>query len=213
MRQRILLVSTLLALGLATTLPAVASAATAPVYQAAGPKGGMGWTTAPAQDGRFVVAYTGDARMKKDQVVSYAMLRAAEFTQESGFEWFAVIASKVREVEQGSANALSGTSGAFLNNETASTGSSPVQSASGGNATIGGGDSGVDMGPSTGGFGGGAPPPSVVEHWRPKTVEQAVLLIQMGKGDQASFPGVTKQPQIFDAKSTADELRAPPASK
>jgi hypothetical protein len=52
-----------------------------------------------------------------------------------------------------------------------------------------------------------------VEHWQPKTVPQAVLIIQMGKGDQASFPGVTKQPQIFDAKSTVDELRAPPPAK
>jgi len=205
LRQRIILAPALFALGMAAaTLPNMVQAATPP-YQAAGPKGGMGWTTAAAPNGRFVVAYTGDTKMKKDEVANYALLRAAEFTQEQGFEWFAVIASTVRQVEQGSANDLAGRSGAFLNNDTATTGAGSDQAAGAGG--------GVDMGPSTGGFGGGAPPPSVVEHWQPKTVPQAVLIIQMGKGDQASFPGVTKQPQIFDAKSTVDELRAPPAAK
>ena len=51
-----------------------------------------------------------------------------------------------------------------------------------------------------------------MERWQPKKVPQAVLIIQMGKGDQANFDGLTKQPEIFDAKSTIAELRAPAAN-
>jgi len=214
MRKYLNFASAALVLALAAaTLPNMVSAAT-PVYQAASPKGGAGWSTASAPNGRFVVTYTGDTRSNKEQVAKFAFLRAAEFTQESGFEWFAVMASTVRQVELGSANDVAGRSGAFLSNESAGTGAGSDQSAGGGagtgNGMIGGGGTGsVNMGPSTGGFGGGDAPPSVLEHWQPKTVPQAVLIIQMGKGDQASFPGLTKQPQIFDAKSTIDELRAP----
>jgi hypothetical protein len=49
----------------------------------------------------------------------------------------------------------------------------------------------------------------MMERWQPKKVPQAVLIIQMGNGDQAKFDGVTKQPEIFDAKATIAELTAP----
>jgi len=202
MRRSFTLVSAVLLLGAATAaIPGASSAATAP-YHAAGPQGGSGWTTAAAANGRYVVAYTGDSKDKKDQIAKYAFLRAAEFTQEQGFEWFAVIASSVRDVEVGSAEDVAGRTGAFIGSNTAGMGAGADQSAR---------NPGVNMGPSTGGFGGGDVPPSVLEHWQPKKVPQAVLLIQMGKGDQANFEGLTKQPEIFDAKSTAAELSAPAA--
>ena len=174
--------------------------AKAPIYQAAGPKGGIGYSTTALENGRYVVTYTGDARMKRDQAANLALLRSAEFTQESGFEWFAVIGSTIREVEVGSASDLAGRTGSFMGNVTASSGA--------GSDTSAGSDANVNMGPSTGGYGGGDVPPSVLERWRPKTVVQAVLIIQMGKGDEANFAGLSKQPEIFDAKSTSEEIRA-----
>ena len=176
--------------------------AKAPVYQAAGPQGGVGYSTTALENGRYVVTYTGDTRMKKDQVANFALLRAAEFTQEKGFEWFAVIGSTVREVEAGSSDDLAGRTGNFMGHESASGGAGSDLKAG-----AGGGDGNVQFGPTTGGFGGGDVPPSVLERWRPRTSEQAVLIIQMGNGDQANFEGVTKQPEIFEAKSTAEEIR------
>jgi len=204
MRRSIALVPALFLIGAAAAMiPGSLLAATAPTYQQAGPKGGAGWATQALPDGRYVVSYTGDSRMKKDQVAKFAFLRAAEFTQEQGFEWFAVLSSKVRDVEIGSADDMAGRTGNFIGGDSAGTGTG---------VEAGGGSGTVDMGPSTGGFGGGAAPPGVDEHWQPKKVTQAVLIIQMGKGDQAQFPGVAKQPEIFDAKSTIAELRAQPAN-
>lgn len=207
MKRSFTLISALVLLGAgAAVVPATVFAATAPVYQAAGSNGGPGWTTTALPEGRYAVVYTGDSKTKKDQVAKFAFLRAAELTQESGFEWFAVISSTVRDVAIGSADDMAGrTAGGFIGGGSAGTGTG------GGNNMAGGGNGSVNMGPSTGGFGGGGVDPSVLEHWSPKKVPQAVLIIQMGKGDQANFPGLTKQPQIFDAKSTVDELRAAPA--
>lgn len=203
MRQSLGLLSALLVIGTATAFVPGSVLAKPPVYKEAGPKGGVGYSTTAIENGRHVVTYTGDARMKRDQAANLALLRAAEFTQESGFEWFAVIATTIREVEVGSANDVAGRTGAFMGNVTAGTGSGGDQSAG-----SGGGDANVNMGPSTGGYGGGDVPPSVLERWQPKTVVQAVLIIQMGKGDEANFAGLSKQPEIFDAKSTSEEIRA-----
>jgi hypothetical protein len=200
MRHSFTLASALLLLGASAVLP-VSAIAKAPVYQAAGPKGGVGYSTTQIEKNRYVVTYTGDQKMKRDQAASYALLRAAEFTQESGFEWFAVLNSSVREVEVGSADDVAGRTGNFMGNTaTASTGTGTDQSAGGGSMGMGAGMSG--------GYGGGDVPQNVLEKWRPKTSVQAVLIIQMGNGDEANFEGATKQPDIFEAKSTAEELRA-----
>jgi hypothetical protein len=97
---------------------------------------------------------------------------------------------------------MAGRTGNFMGNGSVGYGS-------GGGNGVGGGGGNVNVGPSTGGFGGGDAPPAVLEHWQPKKVPQAILIIQMGKGDQANFEGLTKQPEIFDAKSTIAELKAP----
>lgn len=202
MKQMFTLASALLLLGTATAvLPASALAAKAADYQAAGAKGGVGYSTTAIDNGRYVVTYTGDPKMKRDKVANFALLRAAEFTQESGFEWFAVLNSSVRDVEAGSANDVAGRTGSFMDSTTqGSTGAGSDQSAGGGGFSMGGA--------TTGGYGGGDVPPSVLERWSAKKSVQAVLIIQMGKGDEANFPGVTKQPDIFEAKSTIEELRA-----
>ena len=37
---------------------------------------------------------------------------------------------------------------------------------------------------------------------------QTVIVIQMGTGEKAAFPGLDKAPEIFSAKTTASEIRA-----
>src|SRR5688572_33505208 len=79
--------------GCATSPPPV------PVYQAATDTNGSGYVTAPAENGRFMVAYTGTKGMSREQVAQFALLRAAEFTAESGQQWFAVITTKNQKVQ------------------------------------------------------------------------------------------------------------------
>ncbi len=133
------------------------------------------------------------------------MLRAAELTLESDQEWFAVIESKTQNVQLQSKDDLkSRTAGGFVGGESASTGAGGA----GGTASPGGvSDSVTRGGPSTGGFGGGDVPYQVLERWTPPTVPQTVIVIQMGKGDEASFDGLDKEPEIFGARTVADEIR------
>ena len=49
----------------------------APVYEAATQVNSPGYLTAPSDNGRFVVSYTGNKGMTREQVAQYALLRAA----------------------------------------------------------------------------------------------------------------------------------------
>jgi hypothetical protein len=203
MKRLLIIAAAVLATGMTFAAPGVATAK-APAYQAAGPKGGTGYTTAAMGNDRHVVIYTGNARMKRDVVANYALLRAAELTSEAGFEWFAILSTSVKSIELGSEDDLSTRTGAFIGNTaTAGTGAGSDQSAG-----VGRGDATVPSGPTTGGYGGGDVPPAVLERWKPRKVEQAVLIIQMGKGDNASFPDLTTKPEIFGATATIEEIRA-----
>ena len=193
---------------LAAVLSACASAPPPPpVYEAAPGLNTSGWLTAPAESGRYVVAYTGTKGMTRDQVARFALLRAAEFTAEAGQEWFAVISTKANNVQVAAKDDLKGRSGGgFLGGP----GGGSTGAGGGGNTSTpqGTSDASTAGGGSTGGFGGGAPPTQVTERWVPPTVPQTVLIIQMGKGEQAKFAGVDKAPEIFSAKTTAEEIRA-----
>lgn len=194
-----------IALSAALVLSACA-AAPAPKYQPASVLGAAGYLTAPADSGRFSVVYTGARGMTREQVAQYALLRAAEFTTESGQEWFAVINKTSQTVQlQREKQDIQGKSGGVLGGETAGTGSG---AAGGSESPRGTSDSGTRGGPSTGGFGGGDVPYQVLERWEPPKVFQTVIVIQMGKGDKAEFPGVTQAPEIFPAQTVASEIRA-----
>ena len=188
----------------AVVLTACATAP-APTYEAAAHLDSSGYFSAPTENGRYAVAYTGAKGMSRAQVAEYAMLRAAELTLESDQEWFAVIESKTQNVQLQSKDDLkSRTTGGFVGGESASTGAGGA----GGTASPGGvSDSVTRGGPSTGGFGGGDVPYQVLERWTPPTVPQTVIVIQMGKGDEASFDGLDKEPEIFGARTVADEIR------
>ena len=189
----------------ATIVLTACASAPAPTYEAAANLNSPGYFSGPVEDGRHAVAYTGAKGMSRAQVAQFAMLRAAELTLESGQEWFAVIESKSQNVQLQAENDLKDrTTGGFVGGESTSTGAGGA----GGTASPGGvSDPVVRGGPSTGGFGGGDVPYQVLERWTPPTAPQTVLLIQMGKGDEASFDGLAKAPEIFGARTVVDEIR------
>lgn len=203
MKKLLSTLAIVLAVGASVAAPGVV-VAKAPVYKASGPNGGTGYTSASTGENRYAVVYTGDARMKRDVVANYALLRAAELTSEAGFEWFAVLSTTVKDIEVGSADDMASRTGQFMGNPNSTTSGAGSDQSAG----SGGSDSSIAMGPSTGGYGGGDVPPAVLERWKPRKVVQAALVIQVGKGDNASFPDVTSQPEIFDAKATIEEIRA-----
>src|SRR5579885_2704323 len=83
----------------ATIALVACASAPVPTYQEAAGVGSPGYLTAPAENGYVTVAYTGARGMTREQVAQYALLRAAELTTESGYDWFAVITKKVQNVK------------------------------------------------------------------------------------------------------------------
>jgi len=195
-----------LVLGVCISMSATAAPPAKATYEAAPGLDTSGWLTANADDGRYTVVYTGFPGMKREQVAEFALLRAAEFTSEAGLEWFAVTRKTSRSVPiDPTKNDLSSKTGGSLGgNPTAGTGSG----AAGGGTQPGVANSTTRGGPSTGGFGGGDVPYQVLERWQPVKVPQTILEIQMGSGDKAEFKGLSKAPEIFDAKKVSSEIRA-----
>jgi hypothetical protein len=179
----------------------------APVYEAASQVNAPGYITAPTENGRYLVSYTGTKGMTREQVAEFALLRAAEFTAESGKEWFAVITTKTQLVTPvpPKEDLKNRSGGGFIGGPG---GSSTGAAGTGAPATRGTADAQTGGGATAGGFGGGAPPTQVLERWTPPKVPQTAIVIQMGSGEQASFAGLDKAPEIFSAKTTADEIRA-----
>jgi hypothetical protein len=179
----------------------------APVYQAASEVNSPGFITVPSDNGRFVVSYTGSKGMSREQVAQYALLRAAEFTAESGKEWFAVINTKTQSVTlvPGKEDLKNRSGGGFLGGPG---GSGTGAGGTGAPASRGTADAQTGGGATAGGFGGGAPPTQVLERWTPPKVLQTAIVIQMGSGEKAEFAGLDKAPEIFSAKTTADDIRS-----
>jgi hypothetical protein len=190
----------------AATLALSACQTAMPSYQAASGPNGVGYFSAPADNGRQVVTYTGEKGMKPAQVAEYALLRAAELTLASGQEWFAVLQSASQQVQVGDVNSIAGRSGSVLKGESTTAGAG----GGGDRRTAGAGvdDGVVPGGPTTGGFGGGDVPYQVIERWTPPTVHQTAIVIQMGSGTEVSLDGLEKAPEILSAQHVADGIRA-----
>ena len=177
-----------------------------PAYQAANSPNEVGYFSAPADNGRQAVIYTGEKSMTPAQVAEYALLHAAELTLSSGQEWFAVLHTESQKVQAGEVNNIAGRQGSVLTGE-------PTTAGAGGGgdrstASPGISDGGVPGGPSTGGFGGGDVPYQVLERWTPPTVAQTTLLVQMGSGSEANFEGLETVPEIYSAREVAERIRA-----
>lgn len=168
-------------------------------YQQARVANAVGYMDLPVVDGRAPVVYTGSSSLSANEVARLALLRAAEYTVESGHEWFAVVATETVRVPIAQATDLTSRGALATGSATAGTGAPPSDS---------GGNVDANLGPSIGGFGGGDVPYQVIERWTPQQGYQTRLVIQMGSGDAAEFPGATSQPQIFPAAGTAQTIRA-----
>ncbi len=172
-----------------------------PAYLAASTPGAAGYFTAATDNGRYTVVYTGAKGMTRDQVAQFALLRAADFTTESGQEWFAVLSSTTQTVQEAPSTDLQSRGGHFLGTGAQQGGDTGVADARGA----------VDN--SSAPFGGTPVPNGVIERWRPASVYQTLLIIQMGSGDKAAFAGAVKSPQILSAKDVSAEIRARMAAK
>lgn len=193
----------LIGIGCALTMAVLSACATTgqPAYQAAGAPGGPGYSMAAADNGRYTIVYTGDKSMSREQVAQFALLRAAEFTIESGHEWFAVLSSTTQTLQAAPSTDLQARGGHFLGTGAQQGGDTGIADARGA----------VDN--SSAPFGGTPVPNAVLERWKPAGVFQTVLIIQMGSGDKAAFEGLVKSPQIFSARDVSAEIRAKMASK
>lgn len=189
---------------IASTLALTACQTSTASYEAASGPGQVGYFSAPVDDGRVAVTYTGKKGMTEAQVAEYALLRAAELTLASGQQWFAVLHTDSRETKAGDINRIDGRTGAILTGESATAGSGGDRRG----ATAGVDDATVAGGPTTGGFGGGDVPYQVLERWTPRAVKQTTLIVQMGSGNQASFEGLESTPEIYSAQEVAAQIRA-----
>lgn len=189
---------------LAAVLALGACQTAAPAYRAASGPSDVGFFSAPAEGGRQAVTYTGEKGMTPAQVAEYALLRAAELTLASGQQWFAVLQTATTQVQVGDVNRIAGRSGSVLTGEATTAGSGGDRTGAGAGVD----DAQVPGGPTTGGFGGGDVPYQVIERWRPQTVNQTTLLVQMGSGTDANFEGLEAAPEIFSAREVADRIRA-----
>ncbi len=175
-----------LALFAAATI-ALSVGAFADDYHAAPDPGSSGYFSAQADGGQWNVGYTGAIGEAQDEVAKYALQRAAELTAEQHKEWFAVLNTNSRRIKVGDVDDLTARAGHFMGNNGVSGGSPGTASSGGSNGASG--YSGQ----------GSAVPSGVLEHWGPRKVYQTILTIQMGSGDQASFPKSDHPPQIFPA--------------
>jgi hypothetical protein len=153
-------------------------AAARPYHQIADSLDGSGYFDAAGENGRWVIGYTGAAGQSDREVAEYALRRAAELAAEQNQEWFAVINATNLMVQAGAtpAEELSVRAGNFM-----------------------GGHTRAEQGAPGGGFASAQVPSNMLERWQPRQVRQTILVIELGSGDEASFPDLERAPQIFPA--------------
>jgi len=186
----------------AVAVAAVAFVAVSPAeakpYKAADKPGAAGYFNVPGDDGVWIVGYTGEPGQSAREIAEYAMKRAGDLAAEQHQEWFAVLKTTNRLVQQGVADDLQTRAGNFMGTGAGATTSAPIAGAPPANSQG-----------NTGTFGGQAVPNDVLETWQPRRVRQTLLVITLGSGDKGSFPGLDKQPEIFPATPAAPAAETP----
>lgn len=173
----------------AACIAAVAvSGAEAKPYKISERPGAAGYFNVLEQDTIWTVGYTGEPGQSNHEVAEYAMKRAADLAAEQHQEWFAVLRTTNRMVQAGVADDLQTRAGNFMGSGAGATTSAPVSGAPDTNSRN-----------NTGTFGGSPVPNDVLETWQPRRVRQTILIIELGSGDNKSFPGLDHTPQIFAA--------------
>ncbi|MCR6660538.1 MAG: hypothetical protein NVV72_14780 [Asticcacaulis sp.] len=168
------------------------SGAEAKEYKAAAKPGDAGYFNVLEEGGFWTVGYTGEPGQSNREIAEYAMRRAGDLAAEQHKEWFAVLTTTNRMVQLGVADDLQMRAGNFMGSSGGANTSAPVSGAPASNSRN-----------NTGTFGGEAVPNSVLERWEPRKVRQTLLVIELGSGDNASFPGLDHTPEIFPATGAA----------
>lgn len=168
------------------------SSAEAKPYKVADKPGDAGYFNVLEDGGFWTVGYTGEPGQSSREIAEYALKRAADLTAEQHQAWFAVLTTTNRMVQLGVADDLQARAGNFMGSGAGSTTSAPIAGAPGTNSQN-----------NTGTFGGSSVPNDVLETWQPRKVRQTILVIELGSGDNASFPGLDHTPEIFPATSSA----------
>jgi hypothetical protein len=169
----------------------VCSSAEAKEYRAAERPGAAGYFNV-IENGFWVVGYTGEPGQSQREIAEYALKRAGDLAAEQNQEWFAVLSTTNRMAQLGVADDLQTRAGNFMGGTAPTSGTPQVE------GNVG----------NTGSFGGEAVPNAMLERWRPRRVRQTILVIELGSGDSASFPGLGHTPQIFPAtgRETAPQV-------
>jgi hypothetical protein len=158
-------------------------------YKAAEKPGAAGYFNVLEEGGFWTVGYTGEAGQSNREIAEYAMKRAGDLAAEQHQEWFAVLTTTNRMVQLGVPDDLQNRAGSFMGSGAGA--SNTTGAPSGTPSTNSQGASGT--------FGGEAVPNNVLERWEPRKVRQTLLVIELGSGDNASFPGLDRKPEIFPA--------------
>lgn len=172
---------------------AAVSGADARPYKVAEKPGASGYFNVQEQDTIWTVGYTGEPGQSNREIAEYAMKRAADLAAEQHQEWFAVLTTTNRMVQAGVADDLQTRAGNFMGAGAGATTQAPVSGAPSTNSRG-----------NTGTFGGAAVPNDVLERWEPRRVRQTILVIELGSGDDKSFPGLDHTPQVFAATRAAE---------
>lgn len=181
----------LLAAAACVSMIAVSSAEAKP-YKAAATPGAPGYFNILDESGFWTVGYTGEPGQSNKEIAEYVMKRAGDIAAEQKQEWFAVLSTTNRMVQLGVADDLQTRAGSFMGSGAgATTGATPSGAPATGNRN------------NAGTFGGASVPNDLLERWTPRKVRQTLLVIELGSGDNASFPGLGRQPEIFPATSAA----------
>jgi asparagine synthetase B (glutamine-hydrolysing) len=138
--------------------------------------------------------YTADSRRLRFASSLPALLAAGEVSGEVD-----PLAVTNRMVRLGTPDDLQTRAGAFMGS-----GAGVGNTVSGGAGAPASNSSG-----NTGSFGGEAVPNSVLERWQPRRVRQTLLVIELGSGDEASFPGLDHTPEIFPASPSDPDSSEP----
>ena len=150
-------------------------------------------------DGDYVIVVRGDRRMDQRQVVSSALLRAAELTLEANKQWFIVSAATTRRINLNGAPSLSDLAAAEDHAADAlSTGPSEGAQNGGNSATAGADPGAVGVGTNA--------DPRLLERRPPRLVYQTIMVVRAGSGGSVAVENPEAQLNIFDAAAIAAQL-------
>jgi hypothetical protein len=151
------------------------------------------------EDGDYIVIVRGDRRMDRREVVSSAMLRAAELTLEANKQWFIVTSATTRRISLSGAPSIAelGAAGRPAADAFSTAPSEGAQS--GGHGATAGADPGaVGVGTEA--------DPRLLERRPSRLVYQTVMVVRAGSGNTVAVENPEAELNIFDAASIAAEL-------